>query len=337
MLSIAILSINRPSLHSAYRLKTFLGDYTVDIYAKKETGEDETPLVYERIEEVFMQGWERYDAFVCLLATGIVVRKIAPLLQSKTSDPAVLVMSLDLSKVIPLLSGHLGGANALSSVIASRIQGCIPFITTATDQLACLAFDLFAKDHGMGIANLHRLAAISNRLINHETIKVFTCKTLFERFTCKENLIRIEESELDENSVVIHPLGDYSQLHLKPKLTLGIGCNRNTPFALIEEAFVWFLAQHHLEKEAIGALASFEAKADEAGLLEFSAHYAIPLHFFTHEEISRATGNFSPSKATQFFGLQGVAEPSALLGSSYQELVIPKKVYKHQITLAGAF
>jgi cobalt-precorrin 5A hydrolase len=294
-------------------------------------------LAYKQLDAVFAQGWERYDAFICLLATGIVMRKIAPLLRSKASDPAVLVMSLDLSKVVPLLSGHLGGANALSMLIASRIKGCVPFITTATDQLECLAFDLFAKEHNMSIQNLHRLAAISNRLINAQPVNVFTCNALFERLTCKETLVRIDEDALDEHSVVIHPLGTYTQLHLKPKLTLGLGCNRHTSHASIQAAFFWFLERFGLEKESIASIASFEAKADEAGLLAFSAKEGIPLRFFTPEEINSAQGTFNPSKATQFFGLQGVAEPSAVLGSTYGELVLPKVVYQNHITLAGAF
>ena len=156
MLKIAIISINQPSLNSAIKLNEYLDEYEVDIYGKKDLEHDFDKLIcYEKIDSVLEKGWKKYDAIICILAMGIVVRKIAPLLESKASDPAILVMSIDLSKVIPLLSGHIGGANELSDVIAKKIDGCINFISTATDQVKVFAFDMFAKRNGMKIENLN--------------------------------------------------------------------------------------------------------------------------------------------------------------------------------------
>ena len=336
-LKIAIVSINQPSLNSACRLAEILSDYELDIYGKKDLEHSLDNLItYEKIDTVLQNGWKKYDAIICIVAMGIVVRKIAPFLESKATDPAILVMSIDLSKVIPLLSGHIGGANELSDVIANRIGGCINFISTATDQVKVFAFDMFAKRNGMMIENLHKLANISNRLINKKPVKVFTTNSIFENIEDKTNLELISEDSLDENSVVINPLGEFSQLHLKPKVYLGMGCNRDTSYEDIKSAFFWFLDKYKLSLDQIANIASFEAKADEKGLLEFAKEYNFDIKFYKESEINSLQGEFSPSQATKFFNLIGVSEPSSILVSKYNELIIPKNVYEKKITIAAA-
>jgi cobalt-precorrin 5A hydrolase len=336
-LKIAIVSINQPSLDSACKLKEYLCENDIDVYGKDGLEHNLDNLItYKKIDDVLSNGWKKYDAIICVLAMGIVVRKIAPLLESKATDPAILVMSIDLSKVIPLLSGHIGGANELSDTIASRIDGCINFISTATDQIKAFAFDMFAKKNGMKIENLHALANISNRLINKKAVKVATYESVFENIDNKTNIELVDESKIDENTVIINPLGKSEQLHLKPKVFLGIGCNRDTSFEDIERSFHWFLEKYDLELEQIANIASFEAKADEDGLLEFAKKYNFEIKFFNEEEINNLEGTFSPSQATKFFGLKGVAEPSSMLVSKYKELIIPKEVFEKKITIAGA-
>lgn len=337
MLKIAIISINQPSLNSACRLKEYLSEHSIDIYGKEGlTHKLDDLITYEKIDDVLANGWRKYDAIICILAMGIVVRKIAPLLESKASDPAVLVMSIDLLKVIPLLSGHIGGANELSELIAQRISGCINFVSTATDQTKTFAFDIFAKQNSMEIKNLDKLANISNRLINKQNVKVYASKSIFDTIKDKTNLELISKDEIDTNSVVIDPFGEYTQLHLKPKIYLGMGCNRDTSFEDIKRSFHWFLDKYDLQKEQIANIASFRAKADEKGLLKFAKEYNFAIEFFNEEQINALQGDFSPSQATKFFGLKGVAEPSCLLVSKFKELIISKEIYEKKITIAGA-
>ena len=338
MLKIAIISINQPSLNSAIRLSEYLNEYEVDIYGKKDLVHNlDNLLTYEKIDTVLENGWKKYDAIICILAMGIVVRKIAPLLESKATDPAILVMSIDLSKVIPLLSGHIGGANELSDFIAQKIDGCINFISTATDQVKVFAFDMFAKKYNMKIENLHKLANISNRLINKQKVKVYSYKSIFETIEDKTNLELVSSADIDENTVIINSFNHSNDnLHLKPKIYLGVGCNRDTSFEDIEKAFICFLDKYNLEKEQIENIASFEAKRDEKGLLKFANKYNFKIKFFDENQINSLEGEFSPSQATKFFGLKGVAEPSGVLISKYKELIIPKEVYEKKITIAGA-
>ena len=145
---IAIITINKPSLNSAKRLSNILKDYKIDIYTNNKTKSlvyNSNIIGYEKLDDILKLIFKKYDAIIFILAIGAVVRKIAPYIKSKEIDPAIVVINLKLNRVIPLLSGHLGGANELSNEICSKITGCINFITTASDQVKKFAFDNWVR------------------------------------------------------------------------------------------------------------------------------------------------------------------------------------------------
>ncbi len=381
-MTIAILTINQPSLTAAERLLAVLDEHTVTVYGKAGLEHAIDDLhIYDKLDDILPDAWQTYDAIIAILAMGAVVRKIAPLLQDKATDPAVLVMNLALDRVVPLLSGHLGGANALAETIASRLPGCLNFLSTATDQTGTLAFEMLAKERGWAIENLPALARISNRLINRQPVRVATLPGIFESIENRANLVRVDwdavessemfpvsldssgsrerkrpfqglgaplspssETSIDGdsadlnilNTVVIAPHLHTQSLTLRPPVYLGIGCNRGTSEEELAEAFEMFLKRHGLKREQIAALGSFEAKRDEAGLLAFARAQGLSITFYDPEAINGLEAAFSPSASTRFFGIKGVAEPSAVLASTYHELLFPKEVYLNKITLAGA-
>ncbi len=336
MKKIAIVTINQPSLNSASRLLAYLSNYEVTIFSKSNLEQHELDNFesFEKLDDILPTAWSEFEAIVFILATGAVVRKIAPFLKDKTTDPAVLIINLDLTRVLPLLSGHLGGANELAEYLSQTIPYCINFLTTATDQTSSLAFDMFAKEEGLKINNIKDLAPISNALINQKEVKVWTYPSIFEKIKKYKNIKLVDEAH-EELCVNITPFKS-SHLHLQPDLYLGIGCNRGVGSESIEEGVRWFLDKYNLEFKQIKKVGSFEAKRDEKGLLEFASKYNFEIEFFAKDEINSLEKEFSPSQAKKFFGLKGVAEPSALLVSKYRELIIKKEVYNREITVAGA-
>ncbi len=337
---IAVITINQPSLNSACSLASYLDDYDIDFYGKKDLNHNLEYLnIYNKLDDILPTAWKKYDAIICILAMGAVVRKIAPLLQDKLTDPAILVINLALDKIVPLLSGHLGGANKLADELAFKLPNCINFISTATDQTNTLAFEMEAKRNHWDIENLKALANISNRLLNKQKVKVVTYKSIFDTLSNIENLELISPNEIDENTVIISPIlieENKKNLTLKPKVFLGIGCNRDTPFKIIDASVKIFLAKYNLTIEQIKNIASFEAKSDEIGLLEFAKKYNFDILFYEKDDINSLENDFSNSASTKFFGLKGVAEPSAILCSKYKELIIKKEVYNKSVTIAGA-
>jgi cobalt-precorrin 5A hydrolase len=336
-MKIAIVTINQPSLNSASNLLFYLKDYQVDIYGKKNlTHNLDRLIVYNRLDDILPSIWKEYDAIIAILAIGAVVRKIAPLLKDKSTDPAILVINLALNKIVPLLSGHLGGANSLATTLSLSLPNCTNFISTATDQTNTLAFEMLAKSRGWESVNLKALAKISNRLINGERVKVATYQNLFNTIPDKDNLELVGFKDLDLETVVISPIIKSNSLTFRPKLYLGIGCNRDTSMEIIEQSVDIFLRKYNLKIEDIQKIASFEAKKDEVGLLDFVKKRDIPIEFYSKKDINLLSNSFSKSASTQFFGLQGVAEPSSILASEYNELIIKKEVYFKSVTIAGS-
>lgn len=136
----------------------------------------------ENFKENLRAGFGRYDSLVCIMATGIVVRILAPLIVHKTSDPAVVVLDQKGKYAISLLSGHLGGANDLAREMAA-ISGGEAVITTATDVAGELSFDTFAKKYDMAIENIGQLKHISGALLSGKKVNVFTDKNAAELYS----------------------------------------------------------------------------------------------------------------------------------------------------------
>ncbi len=333
---VAIFTINQPSFDSALRLVKSMEDFDAAVFAKEGFSSGESEIIhYKKLSDALRSAWGSFDAIIAILATGAVVRLVAPLLQNKTKDPAVLVINLALDKIIPLLGGHLGGANELSNLLAKRL-GAVEFLSTATDQTKSIAFDMVAKKNGWRIENISKLARVSNSLLNGKKVKVATTQRIFQTLTSNNQLELISLDEVDENSVVIYPCRDFSALTLRPKVAVGIGSNRGTKKEEFEEVFDKFLAKNSLSLESVSGFFSFEAKSSEAGLLEFVESLNLPIEFFSKERINALNEEFSDSASSKFFGLKGVAEPSALLGSKYRDLIIKKEAFLGKITLAGA-
>ncbi len=108
---------------------------------------------FSRLSEVFREAFAQGENLVCVMAAGIVVRGIAPYLQGKDTDPAVVVVDEAGQFAVSLLSGHLGGANELARRVA-KLLGGTPVITTATDVQGLPALDSLAVEHGLIIENL---------------------------------------------------------------------------------------------------------------------------------------------------------------------------------------
>ena len=349
-MKIAIATINNPSLEASKKLLPFLKEHECHVFNKsqdtKELGAEF--YIYKKVDDILPTAWAEYDAIIFIMATGAVIRKIAPHLKDKATDPAVLIMTLDLQRIIPLVSGHLGGANELANTLSEQIEGCVNFVTTASDQIKVLAFDMFAKKHDFEISNLKSLAEVSNAIINKQKVQVVT-------YPCMIDAVQSFEGYKEENFIFLTPTSlsgfDTSlptvyitpqkvannSLQIHPKeISIGLGMNRDTSKEEIAEAVNRFCYEHGLELSQVSKLASFTAKADEVGLLEYAKEMQKELEFFDEDAINALSQAFSPSQATKFFNIKGVAEPAALLASEYKTLFLSKRIYGG-VTVGAAF
>ena len=280
--------------------------------------------------------WQEVDGLICIMAAGIVVRSIAPLCRDKKTDPCVVVLDEKGEFVISLLSGHLGGGNALAREIA-RITGGRPVITTASDVTGHTALDLWVEGNNLTIANPERLTAFSARLINEGSLSVFSDQSMAG---LPADFCRQEKTE--DADIVISPFYPvrYKQLLLIPRnLFIGFGCNRGTTSAEFEYALDDLCSTHRIDPRAIAGFASIDLKNDEEGLLAFAEKNQRPIAFFSKDELNTVPGVTVSEAALRITGAQGVAEPAAVLAASSEcgagRLLVRKVKWKN-VTAAVA-
>ena len=249
-------------------------------------------------------------ALVYVGAVGIAVRAIAPYLKHKAEDPAVLAVDETGRYVIPLLSGHLGGANALAGELAA-VTGGEAVITTATDLHGVFAVDLWAKKQQLAIINAQRIKAVSAKILAGEAVSV----------SCPWPVAG-EPPEL----VALGSAGDVSVtfrrvpedvLALVPHTAvLGVGCRKGITGEQLEDVFQLFCEKRAFYPEAICAVVSVDRKEREPGLRAFCKARGWPLRCFSAEELNALPGVYSGSDfVRQTVGTDNVCERAAVLAS----------------------
>ena len=288
-------------------------------------------------------------ALIFVGAAGIAVRSITPYIRSKAEDPAVLCMDEGGRWVIPILSGHLGGANALARRLAA-LTGGEAVITTATDLNGLFAVDLWAKAQNMAALQPERIKNVSAKILRGETVTIDcpypiagTAPALVRLGRDADVIVSYRRREplknchcepvTDVTGVAIRPP---EALQLVPRvLTLGIGCKRGTGADTLTAAFDAFCAERGIVPEAVESAASIDLKRDEAGLLFFCESHGWPLRFYSAKELHSAPGDFTASAFVEAVtGVDNVCERSAVLASGGK--LIEKKYARDGVTFALA-
>lgn len=275
--------------------------------------------------------WNSSKILIFIMATGIVVRTIAPLIKDKKKDPAVVVLDEKGRYAISLLSGHLGGANKVAKEIADFLDGRA-VITTASDINEMISIDLWAKEKDLIIENWDTLPKISTRFLNNGKLNVYSDVDI----KLPDDFQKIDNPDLADVLITnkifnIQNPASNILLYLRPKnLVIGIGCNSGTSAEEIEGSVKRVLDEHNLSFLSVKSIATIDIKGNEQGLLQFAAKYNLPLVAFTADELNSAISHklsaisFSEAafKAT---GAYAVAEPAALLASENDELLVAKQ------------
>ena len=285
---------------------------------------------------VTLAGWTAQqfaaaDALVFVGAAGIAVRAIAPHCQSKATDPAVVVLDECGRFAVPLLSGHLGGANDLACRLAAAC-GAVPVITTATDANGLFAVDEWAKKQNCAVWEAPRIKLVSGALLAGKTVRYASPWAIAG--TPPAGVAEAEKPSGADFALTMTPQGN--ALHLIPRIgVLGVGCKRGTTAAQLEAAFAAFCADTNLAPVGITAAASIDLKQNEPGLLEFCRSHGWPVSFYSAAQLRAVPGTFSASRFVQgVTGVDNVCERAAVLASG-STLLLPKYVHTG-VTFAAA-
>ena len=269
------------------------------------------------------------EALVFVGAVGIAVRAVAPHIGSKASDPAVICVDETGRWAISLLSGHLGGANALAARIAA-LTGGEAVVTTATDLNGLFAVDLWAKKQGMAVVNPERIKQVSAKILRGEAVVIDS------PYPLPRPAPEPVQCGAPGDVLVSYRMTETRALQLAPKvLTLGIGCKRGTDAQTLEAAFSRFCAERRILPEAVEKAASIDVKRDEPGLFAFCARHAWPLAFYGAEELRNVPGDYTASHFVEdAVGVDNVCERAAVLCA--EGSLIEKKFARGGVTFALA-
>lgn len=284
--------------------------------------------------------WDTCRNFIFIMATGIVIRKVAPLLKDKRTDPAVVVLDENGRFVISLVSGHIGGANALASEIADHL-GAQAVITTASDIQGKVSLDLWALEKDLYVEDMVKLKEVSTAIVNDRSVTIFSETAMRPEDVPDE--FSIVDSPGEADIIISSELMELNAFFLRPRsLVAGIGCNRGTQKEEIESVIAEIFHENRLSPHSIRSLASIDVKRDEKGLLEYAQDNELNISFFSAEELNRAAEIYKLARSETVMAATGaaaVAEPAAMLGadslSDQCNLVVPKQK-RGNVTLAIA-
>ncbi|MFD9933470.1 precorrin-3B C(17)-methyltransferase [Streptomyces massasporeus] len=273
---------------------------------------DRTRVYEGPVGDAVRTAFAQCEQLVCFLATGAVVRLVAPLLSGKTEDPGVVCVDEGGRFAVSLLGGHAGGGNELAREVGDLL-GAEPVVTTATD-----AVDLAGLDT-LGLPVEGDVAGVSRALLDGEAValRAEVAWPLPPLPVADEGAytVRLTDRlvEAAEREAVLRP----------PTLVVGVGASRGAPveevLGLVEEA----LREAGLSAASVAELATVDAKAEEAGIVEAARRLGVPLVTYSAGELAGVDVPNPSDAPLAAVGTPSVAEAAALVGGG--ELLVPKR------------
>jgi cobalt-precorrin 5A hydrolase len=342
----AIVAITRHGIEIARRIKQKMEEAEIYVPAKHNDGGNDIVWFTEQSTELVGKVFKDYDALICIFSLGAVIRMLAPHLRDKKSDPAVLVIDDRANNVISALSGHLGGANALTKLVASFLDAK-PVITTAADVNDTIAVDLVGREFGWAIDNFENVTRVSAFMVNEERIAIYQDAgqrnwwqgQLPRNVTVVDRIEKIKSQEykaaliISDRLLTDEALISKSVIYRPKSLVVGIGLHWDTSKETIESGISNVLKENGLSFQSIRNIASINRKAKVKGLEEFSKQCNIPAEIYEKDELASVDVPNPSSTVQKFEGTPSVSEAASLL-SSKGKLIVPKQKLPPNLTIA---
>lgn len=300
------------------KLNQKLENFEIDVYTLKKFDIDKS-IQIENFTEELEKNFNLYDGHIFIMASGIVIRKISSLLKSKDIDPAVLLIDEGKHFVVSLLSGHLGGANTLTNLIAAKLN-LIPVITTSSDITGKIAVDTIAQKLNSELEDLKSAKDVTSLIVDGKKVELLLPK----------NIVFEKNSDNSEGFIICSNRKNISYTRIYPKnLILGIGCKKDTKCETILEAIENCFEKNNLSLKSIKHIATVDVKENEKGLIEASQKLKLDLKIISREEIKKVEHLFEGSNfVKESIGVSAVSEPVALISSSQKgEFLVMKDRY----------
>jgi cobalt-precorrin 5A hydrolase len=353
---IAIIAITRRGVETALRIQEAIAKagFSSTVYAPKKYNQNGVVPLDKKIAEFIKDTYNKVDAIVAVMATGIIIRSVAPLLKSKLTDPAVIGVDAAGKYAISLLSGHYGGANELTRPIAKGI-GATAVITTASDATGKQSVDELAKKLHLAIQNPDSLVAVNSAIVNGDRIvlvlngdfkiptRIVSGYEIKKAQNGKEALQIV--NNYDAGIIVTRELSFVGKTFkpftiLKTKdIVVGLGARRDSSVDSIIDAVHSALKRVCLPLSSVSRFATVDIKRNSKAMVEAVDQLGAPLEFLSVDALRSLSHNdLSPDSAMvqEKIGVGGVCERAALLVAGKNSKLILKKTKLNGVTVAIA-
>lgn len=329
----ALFAVTEGGIRLGLRIKEklqFDAIYSMEKYCTKYPV---TPF-YGSLKETMKDAFAAYDEIVMIMSCGIAVRSIAPYLESKLKDPAVVVCDETGKFAVSLLSGHLGGANRLAGAVAEAVRG-VAVITTASDRMGLEAVDMLAERINASIDSFEAAKVVTAVLVNGGRVGLLAEAGYGSIESSGTTPVKPEELGKVQLDALIYigfgrelpvPAGAMPIVRLVPnRLVLGIGCRKNTDGQKILAAVNEFFDTNNLPVSAVCKVATIDIKQNEAGIIELAKELKAELVIVASGRIAEIEHLFEKSDFVKnAVGVGSVCEPAAYIASSQGECLIGK-------------
>jgi len=346
MEKISVLAITKNGVNIGLKLKELFPDW--EIFAPSKFLDSSKKVIWysESTSEKIIELFKTNNALVCLFSLGAVIRLIAPYLKDKKTDPAVIVIDDKINFVISVLSGHLGGANELTQLIAQKLNA-IPVITTAADVNKTIAVDLVGRELGWKIDDDSTVTKISACMVNDENIGIYQdagkknwYKELPKNVKMHHSLEEMKNSESKGYMIISDRIleGDFlekSVVYRPPSLVVGIGLHWDTSKEIIKEGLDSCLQKFKLSEKSITKLVSIKKPEDVKGLVDIGKEMGITVEYVNREDLAEISTPNPSDTVKAFEGTSSVSEAAAIKVSG-GELIVEKQKFPPNLTIAIA-
>ncbi|WP_162890925.1 cobalt-precorrin 5A hydrolase [Suicoccus acidiformans] len=328
-----------------------------DLYVKTRDDADpleakyrEYGLIDGKMLKTLRENFKKYDSLVCIMASGIVIRGIAPMLESKYEDPAVLLLDEQGRFVVSLLSGHVGGANEYATSLAQEL-GAQAVITTATDNKGVLGLDMLAKGAGCVYEPRKVLSEQFNMLLAEEQVIALYNEPQLNLVSTSgyqifKNLPDVNEL-LDYAGFVMISVRmnaldtyrkklpeDYALAQLVPKkYVLGVGCRKGVDSEVLSANFRTFCLEHNFLAIGLTKIVSIDLKKEENAIINLAESLNIPFETYSKEDLLEFEDFYPGSNfVKQTVGVSSVAQTS--VHKETGEFVLTERYANEGVTFA---
>jgi cobalt-precorrin 5A hydrolase len=353
---IAVVAITRRGVETALKIKEALekASLTGKVYAPKKYCQNGVVPLEKKFSEFIKDTYSSTDAFIGVMATGIIIRAVAPYLESKLTDPAVIGVDATGKFVISLLSGHYGGANDLAKIIADGIGGTA-VITTASEVTGKQSVEELARTLHLTIQNPESLVGVNSAIVNADQVIV----VLIGNVEIPIDLLGCYEVKKAENGdqaleiinnydagiiitaepLVIHSFVKPFTILKTKRVVVGLGARKESSVDSMIQAVSTALRLAKVPIDSVNCFATVDIKRDSPQMIKAVEQFGKPLEFLSIDSLrSLSHKDLSPdSKMVQEkIGVGGVCERAALIAAGKNPRLILKKTKLNGVTVAIA-